>query len=223
MHMLTRKSPLLSAPVRALGEIGALFRLAARKERRRHPRVPGALTGELSIRRADLGLPRVSAEDGKLRESIPVRVHDVSLGGLGMQVESRDLPRGNLSLLGLNLDQLGARVPVTVRIETPKGTAVLRGEITSNQLIEPEDQHLAVELGMSFVSPSDVPAALRAWLDHSRGMFTRAFKALRRRSGGLRSARELIASLGFRGLDDNALEKLIHRAAQSLGLERRTA
>ena len=132
--MLTRRSPFLSAPVRALGEIGALFRLATRKERRAHPRIPGRLTGEISIRRADLGLPGDANRDGKIRESVPVRVHDVSRGGVGFTVLSQDLPRGNLSLLGLKLDLLPARVPVTLRLQTPRGSVVVRGEITSRQL-----------------------------------------------------------------------------------------
>lgn len=221
--MLTRRSPFLSAPVRALGEIGALFRLATRKERRAHPRIPGKLTGEISIRRADLGLPGDANRDGKIRESVPVRVHDVSRGGVGFTVLSQDLPRGNLSLLGLKLDLLPARVPVTLRLQTPRGSAVVRGEITSRELVEPESAHLAVELGMSFLADEEIPRVLRNWVDYSHEMFVRARKALVRRSAGIPVARELVATLGFVGLDDGDLQKLIHRAAESLGLERRTA
>lgn len=217
--MLTDKSPILSAPVRALGELGALFKLAARKERRRHPRLPAAFVGEMSLRRSDLGLPEESGADGKTRANIPVRIRELSRGGLGLSIESRDLPRGNLTLLGMNLDALPTRIPVTVRLESPHGPIVVRGEVTSRELVEPAPNKLAVVIGMSFQPREELPRALLAWLAQARSTFTRAVKALRRRTSGLPVARELVAAIGFVGLADEQLVSLLHRAAQSLGLE----
>lgn len=221
--MLTDKSPFLSAPVRALGEIGALFKLAARKERRRHPRLPAAMTGEMSLRRSDLGLPEDTGADGKTRASIPVRIREMSRGGLGLSIESQDLPRGNLSLLGMNLDALPTRIPVTVRLESVHGPIVVRGEVTSRELREPSPHKLAVAVGMSFQPSEELPRALLAWIAEASTVFTRAVKALRRRTAGLPVARELVAAIGFVGLADEQLESLIHRAAQALGLEPATA
>lgn len=218
MSLLNDKSPILSAPVRALGEIGALFKLAAKKERRRHPRLPAAFAGEMSLRRADLGLTEETS-GGKIRESVPVRVSEVSRGGLGLSIASQDLPRGNLSLLGLNLDALPTRVPVTVRLETPRGPIVVRGEVASRELMEPEPAHLAVAVGVSFQPREELPRALHAWIAEATATFTRAVKALRRRSSGLPVARELVAAIGIVDLADEQLESLLHRAAQSLGLE----
>lgn len=217
--MLTDKSPILSAPVRALGEIGALFKLSARKERRNHPRLPASFVGEMSLRRSDLGLPEDTGADGRTRASVPVRIREVSRGGLGLSIESRDLPRGNLSLLGMNLDALPTRIPVTVRMESPHGPIVVRGEVTSRALMEPSPHKLAVAIGMSFHPREELPRALLAWLVEARSVFTRAVKALRRRTAGLPVARELVSAIGFIGLADEQLESLLHRAAQSLGLE----
>lgn len=223
MSLLNDKSPIISAPVRALGEIGALFKLAAKKERRRHPRLPAAFVGEMSLRRADLGLTEETGADGKIRASVPVRVSEVSRGGLGLSIASQDLPRGNLSLLGMNLDSLPTRIPVTVRLETPRGPIVVRGEVASRELKEPEPTHLAVAVGVSFHPREELPRALHAWLAEATSIFSRAFKALRRRTSGLPVARELLAGIGFVDLADDQVESLLHRAAQSLGLEPVTA
>ena len=217
--MLTDESPFLSAPVRALGELGALFKLSARKERRQHPRIPAAFVGEMSLRRSDLGLSDESATDGRLRASVPVRIREVSRGGLGLSIESQDLPRGNLTLLGMNLDSLPTRIPATVRLDTARGPVVVRGEVVSRDLTEPSPAHLAVVVGLSFDVREDVPRALKYWVVEASRTFTRAVKALRRRSAGLPVARELVAAMGFVGLADEELQALLRRAAQSLGLE----